>query len=69
MTTACTPSTRLFKVEVPANLMQPCPQLQELSGTTGKDWMKWGVDTVDKYNQCAMQVDAWIEVGKLLKQK
>ena len=47
--------------------MQPAPQLQELSGTTGKDWMRWGVDMVDKYNQCALQVDAWIEVGKALK--
>ncbi|WOE32731.1 MULTISPECIES: hypothetical protein [unclassified Acinetobacter] len=47
--------------------MQSCPQLQELSGTAGKELIKWGVDTVDKYNQCAMQVDAWIEVGKALK--
>ena len=64
--TACSPSTRLSKVEVPANLMQPCPQLQELQGKTGKDWMLWGVDTVDKYNQCAMQNDAWIKIGKAL---
>ncbi len=67
MTTACSSSTRLSKVEVPANLMQPCPQLQKLSGATGKDFMKWGVDTVDKYNQCAIQVDAWIKIGKALK--
>ena len=46
--------------------MQPAPQLQELSGTTGKDWMKWAVDTVDKHNQCAIQVDAWIKIGEEL---
>jgi len=47
--------------------MQPCPALNELSGNTGKLIMKWGVDTVDKYNQCALQVDAWIKIGKELK--
>lgn len=67
MLTACSPLTRLSKVEVPANLMQPCPELSELSGNTGKLLMKWGIDTVDKYNQCALQVDAWIEIGKALK--
>jgi hypothetical protein len=64
MTTACSPSTRLSKVEVQSNLMQPAPPLQELSGTTGKDWMRWGVDTVDKYNQCALQIDILIRLKK-----
>jgi hypothetical protein len=43
------------------------PQLQELSGTKGKDWMKWEVDTVDKYNQYTIKVDAWIKIGEELK--
>ncbi len=47
--------------------MQPCQQLQEVQGTTGKDFMLWGVDTVAKYNECAAQNDAWIEIGKALK--
>jgi len=32
--------------------VQPCPNLNELTGTTGKDWMLWSVDTVAKYNDC-----------------
>jgi len=32
--------------------MQPCPNLNELAGTTGKDWMLWSVDTIAKYNDC-----------------
>ncbi len=32
--------------------MQPCPNLNELTGTTGKDWMLWSIDTVAKYNDC-----------------
>ena len=67
MMTACSPSTRLSKVEIPANLMQPCPQLNEIQGNTGKDWMIWGVDTVAKYNECALQNDAWIKIGKALQ--
>lgn len=67
MMMACSPSTRLSKVEIPANLMQPCPQLNEIQGNTGKDWMTWGVDTVAKYNECALQNDALIKIGKALK--
>lgn len=63
----CQNSTHSLKVEVPANLMQPCADLQEVGGTTGKDFMLWGVDTVAKYNECAAQNDAWIEIGKALK--
>lgn len=67
MMTACSPLTRLSKVEIPANLMQPCPQLNEIQGNTGKDWITWGVDTVPKYNECALQNDAWIKIGKALQ--
>lgn len=41
-----------LKPVIPANLIQPCPNLNELAGTTGKDWMIWSVDTVSKYNDC-----------------
>nr|WP_228147327.1 hypothetical protein [Acinetobacter nosocomialis] len=50
--TGCTKSTILSKPVIPANLMQPCPNLNELSGSTGKDLMLWSVDTVAKYNDC-----------------
>ncbi|HEM6635633.1 TPA: hypothetical protein U2H88_003519 [Acinetobacter nosocomialis] len=42
----------LSKPVIPANLIQPCPNLNELAGTTGKDLMIWSVDTVAKYNDC-----------------
>ncbi|MCQ1047371.1 hypothetical protein ACLD0I_11915 [Acinetobacter baumannii] len=41
-----------LKPVIPANLLQPCPELNELAGTTGKDWMIWAVPTVAKYNDC-----------------
>ena len=67
MLMGCQNSTRLSKVEVPANLMQPCAELQEVQGTTGKDFMLWGLDTIAKYNDCAAKNDAWIGIGKALK--
>ncbi|PZL92714.1 hypothetical protein DOL91_06005 [Acinetobacter baumannii] len=48
----CTKSTTLSKPVIPANLIQPCPNLNEIEGTTGKDLMIWSVDTVAKYNDC-----------------
>ena len=68
MTMGCNSSTHLSKVEVLANLMQPCPPLQELQGITGKAWALWGVDTVAKYNECALQNDAWIKIGETIEQ-
>nr|WP_247142057.1 hypothetical protein [Acinetobacter nosocomialis] len=50
--TGCSKSTILSKPVIPANLMQPCPNLNELTGTTGKGWMLWSIDTVAKYNDC-----------------
>ncbi|EMK0759322.1 hypothetical protein [Acinetobacter baumannii] len=41
-----------LKPAIPANLIQPCPNLSEIKGTTGKDLMIWSVDTVAKYNDC-----------------
>lgn len=52
MMTGCTRSTILSKPVIPANLIQPCSNLNELAGTTGKDLMIWSVDTVAKYNDC-----------------
>ena len=67
MLMGCQNSTRLSKVEVPANLMQQCAELQEVQGTTGKDFMLWGLDTIAKYNDCAAKNDTWIGIGKALK--
>jgi len=38
---------------IPANLLQPCPTLNQIEGGTGKDMLLWAVDTVAKYNECS----------------
>ncbi|OTG65047.1 hypothetical protein B9T28_09620 [Acinetobacter silvestris] len=62
----CSSSTHLSPV-IPANLMQPCPDLQILESGQGRSVLPWAVDTVAKYNECSAQIDAWIEIGKALK--
>nr|WP_254799136.1 hypothetical protein [Acinetobacter nosocomialis] len=57
----CTRSTILSKPVIPANLMQSCPNLNEIEGTTGKDIMIWSVDTVAKYNDCKLRHNAVIK--------
>ena len=37
---------------IPANLLEPCPDLQKLESGQGKVIMLWAVDTVAKYNDC-----------------
>ncbi|ELX9607066.1 hypothetical protein N0P26_000111 [Acinetobacter baumannii] len=41
-----------LKPVIPANLIQPCQNLNEIESTTGKGLMIWSVDTVAKYNDC-----------------
>lgn len=53
--------------KVPANLLQPCDNLQQLESGQGKAVILWSIDTVAKYNDCSAKVDAWIEIGKALK--
>lgn len=55
----CQQSTHLSPV-IPANLLEPCPDLQVLESGQGKAVMLWSIDTVAKYNQCSTQVDAFI---------
>lgn len=59
--TGCSNSTTLSKPVIPANLIQPCSNLNELAGTTGKDLMIWSVDTVAKYNDCKARHDGIIK--------
>ena len=47
----CSNSTHLLTV-IPANLMEPCPDLQKLESGQGRAVMLWSVDTVAKYNNC-----------------
>lgn len=38
--------------KIPANLLVPCADLQELESGQGSDLMLWSVDTVIQYNEC-----------------
>ncbi|WP_311964662.1 hypothetical protein, partial [Acinetobacter baumannii] len=57
----CSNSMNSLKPVIPANLIQPCPNLNELAGTTGKDLMIWSVDTVAKYNDCKARHGALVK--------
>lgn len=64
--TGCQQSTHLSPV-IPANLLEPCPDLQILESRQGKAVMLWSIDTIAKYNECSALVDAWVRMGKTLK--
>ncbi len=51
MMMACQPSTHLSPV-IPANLLEPCPDLQKQESGQGKDALVWSIDVVAKYNDC-----------------
>ncbi len=51
MTMGCQQSTHLSPT-IPANLLEPCLDLQKLGSGQGKAVMLWSVDTVAKYNDC-----------------
>lgn len=60
--TACSSSTKqLTVIDPPADLVQPCGKLPELSGTTGKLVLPWVTSVVDKYNDCAKRHDALVK--------
>lgn len=61
MMTGCTKLMTSSGPAIPANLKQPCPDLEELSGPTGKDWMIWAVPTIAKYNDCKARHSAVIK--------
>lgn len=51
MMMGCQQSTHLSPT-IPANLLEPCPDLQKLEDGTGRVLLIWSVDTVAKYNEC-----------------
>lgn len=51
MLMGCQQST-VSSPKIPANLLVPCADLQELESGQGSDLMLWSVDTVIQYNQC-----------------
>jgi len=49
---------------IPANLLEPCPDLQKLESGQGKAVMLWSVDTVAKYNDCKARHGAIVKTLK-----
>lgn len=65
MSGGCTSLTVPLKTnKLPADLVQPCPQLQELTGTTGKVILPWALQTVSQYNDCKQRHEALIRAIK-----
>ena len=63
MMMGCQQSTHLSPV-IPANLLEPCPDLQKLESGQGKAVMLWSVDTVAKYNDCKARHGAIVKTLK-----
>ncbi|RZG75679.1 hypothetical protein EXE10_20315 [Acinetobacter sp. WCHAc060033] len=57
---ACSNSTHLSPT-IPANLLEPCSELQQLEDGTGRTLLLWSVDTVAKYNECKSKHDAVVK--------
>ena len=64
MMMGCQKSIVLSKPVIPANLMQPCPTLNQIEQGNGKDVLLWAVDTVAKYNECDAKHAALVEALK-----
>ena len=63
MMMGCQQSTHLSPV-IPANLLEPCPDLQKLESGQGKVIMLWAVDIVAKYNDCKSRHGAIVKALK-----
>lgn len=63
MMTGCQQSTHLSPV-IPANLLEPCADLQKLESGLGKAVALWAVDIVGKYNDCKAKHGAIVKALK-----
>ncbi len=63
MMMGCQQSTHLSPV-IPANLLEPCADLQKLESGQGKAVMLWSIDTVAKYNDCKARHGAIVKTLK-----
>lgn len=63
MIMACQPSTHLSPA-IPANLLEPCPDLQKLESGQGKVALVWSIDVVAKYNDCKARHAAIVKAIK-----
>ena len=50
---------------IPSDLIQPCPDLRLLTGTTGKDATLWMIDTANKYTDCKSRHIALVDAVRV----
>lgn len=63
-----TPVKRNFP-EVPAELMEKCPELKQTDATTKlSDILKIVTDNYSKYHECSIKTESWIEWYKAQKE-
>ncbi|WP_308761584.1 hypothetical protein [Acinetobacter soli] len=62
--TGCQNLTHSLKPTIPANLLQTCPDINELESGQGKAVLFWSVDTVAKYNECKARHGALVKALK-----
>lgn len=61
MLQACSLSTKpSTSVNIPANLIVPCPALENLNGSSGQDVLPWAMAVVGRYNDCAQRHEALV---------
>ena len=64
--TACTRVTVPYLAhEPPADLTQPCPALQPLTGMTGRDMTLWIIEAANQYHDCAARHAALVEATRV----
>lgn len=63
--TGCASSTTTYvKADVPETLSQPCPSLQELTGSDGGSVLLYVRYLISTYNDCSYRFDAYREAVK-----
>ena len=63
MMMGCQQSTHLSPM-IPANLLEPCADLQKLESGQGKVALVWSIDVVAKYNDCKAKHGAVVTIIK-----
>ncbi len=63
MMMGCQRSTHLSPT-IPANLLEPCTDLQKLESGQGKVALVWSIDVVAKYNDCKAKHGAIVKALK-----
>ncbi len=63
MLMACAPSVTLLpdRAALPPDLVQPCPSLPPLIDGTAGAVLRWALDTIEQYGECARGKQALID--------